>query len=99
MSTILRKAKSMPVLLQRMKSIPFLLKRKKVEEKLEAIIQSSELFSGSSSDHYLDVDRLRRHRLAERLVDEVLLLHDQRDVDDGIWYWGNDINREFPMTY
>src|ERR1700721_4513284 len=96
MSTILRKAKSMPVL-QRMKLIPFLLKRKKVEEKFEAIIKSSELFSGSSSDHYSDVDHLRRHRLAERLVDEGLLLYAQRVVADGIGTWETTIHREFPV--
>ena len=89
MSTILRKAKS----------IPFLLKKKKVAEQLEAFIRRHEFHF---SDHYLDVDFLRRHRLAERLVDHVVLLHNQNDGpqrDGEAWYWGNDINREFPMTY
>jgi hypothetical protein len=89
----------MSTVLRKVKSIPFLMKKKKVAQQLEAFIQQ---YEPPSTDHYQDVDFLRRHWLAERLVDVMLLLHEQHDRPQRrgqIWYWGNDINRDFPMTY
>jgi hypothetical protein len=89
----------MSVTLRKVKSIPFLMKKKKVTENLETFIQR---YEPPSSDHYQDLDFLRRLRLAERIVDHLLLLHEQHDEprrDGEVWYWGNDVNREFPMKY
>jgi hypothetical protein len=89
----------MSTFLRKVKSIPFLMKRKKVAEDLEAFIQRYEF---PSPDHYLDLDFSRRLRLAERIVDHLILLHEQHDEprrDGEVWYWGNDVDREFPMTF
>jgi hypothetical protein len=89
----------MSALLRKVKSIPFLMKRKKATENLEAFIQR---YEPPSSDHDQDLDFLRRLRLAERIVDYLILLHEQHDRPrrhGEVWYWGNDVNREFPMTY
>ena len=89
----------MSTIIRKVKSIPFLLKRKKAVENLELFIQR---YEPPSSAHYLEVDYLKRHQIAERLVDYILLLHEQHDEPRRIgevWYWGNDVHREFPMTY
>jgi len=37
-----------------------------------------------------------------RLVDHLLIvndLHEDKRGNNEVWYWANDLNREFPMTY
>ena len=89
----------MPNILRKVKSMPFLLKRKKTEKHLEAFLLR---YEPPSFENDFDLDYFKRLRLAERLVENMLLLHEQHDrprQNGEIWYWGNDINREFPMTH
>ena len=66
------------------------MKKKKVAEHIEASLQ---WYEPPSPDHYLEVDFLRQHQLAEWYVDYLLLLHEQLEHEklrrDGeVWYWG-----------
>ena len=89
----------MSAILRKVKSIPFLMKRRKATENIEAFIQRREPPSFERDE---DVDFFRRLRMAERLVDYMILLDEQRDGPrrhGEVWYWGNDVDQEFPMTY
>jgi hypothetical protein len=89
----------MSAILRKVKSIPFLMKRKQATENLETFIQKSE---PPSSDRDEDLDFLKRLQLAEQLADYLIALHERHDGPHRrgkVWYWGNDVDQEFPMTY
>ena len=89
----------MSAILRKVKSIPFLMKRKQATENLETFIKKSE---PPSSDRDEDLDFLKQLQLAEQLVNYLIVLHKQHDGPhrrDKVWYWGNDVDQEFPMMY
>jgi hypothetical protein len=93
MSSILRKVKSLPALIKRRKSI----------QKLEKLCDLTPLPYERPPSRPRNWLFLERCQLLERLVDCFIELHgaDEKDgrEQEKIWYWANDFDEEYPMTY
>jgi hypothetical protein len=91
MSSILRKVKSLPTLIKKRKSI----------QKLEKLSDSTPLPYERSPSLPRNWLFLERCQLLERLVDYFITLHgqDEENSRGKVWYWANDIDEEYPMTY
>jgi hypothetical protein len=93
MSSILRKVKSLPALIKKRKSI----------QKLEKLCDSTPLPYERPPSRPRNWLFLEHCQLLERLVDCFIELHgaDEKDgrEQEKIWYWANDFDEEYPMTY
>lgn len=93
MSSILRKVKSLPTLIRKQKS----------SQKLEKICNSIPLPSERPPSRPRDWLFLEHCRSLEHLVNHFIALHGEDDESireqERIWYWANDFNEEYPMTY
>jgi len=92
----------MSSILRKVKSLPALLKKQKSTRKLEKLCDSIPLPSERPPSRPRNWLFLEHCQLLERLVDQVIALHEE-DEGDGqenrTWYWANDFDKEYPMTY
>ena len=89
----------MSKLLRKVLSTPELRRKRKIEQKLEDICDF----------HYPDRiirprgwEYVQRVDLLLKLADYLILMHVgdvEKRGNNEVWYWINDINQEFPMTY
>lgn len=93
----------MSFILRKVKSLPALIRKQKSNRKLEKICDSIPLPSERLSSRPRNWLFLERCRLLEYLADYFIVLHDEDDESSGeqgkIWYWANDFDEEYPMTY
>ena len=93
----------MSSILRKVKSLPALIKRRKSSQKLEKLCASIPLpyeRPPSLPSNWLFLEHC--HRLTE-LVDYFIAVHgldeDENEGQGKVWYWANDIDEEYPMTY
>ena len=93
MSSILRKVKSLPALIEKRKS----------SQKLEKLCDSTPLPYEQPPSRPRNWLFLECCQLLEYLVDYFIVLHgedEESSPEQGkIWYWENDFDEEYPMTY
>ena len=92
MSSLLRKVKSLPALIKRRKSI----------QKFEKLCNSIPLSYERPPSLPRNWLFLENCQLLERLVVYFITLHGQDEEENSqgkVWYWANDIDEEYPMTY
>ena len=93
----------MSSVLRKVKSLPTLIKRRKSSQKLEKICASIPLPYERPPSLPRNWLFLEQCRLMTELVDYFIAIHDlDEDENEGqekVWYWANDIDREYPMTY
>ena len=85
-------------IIRKIKSLPSLPRRRKIAQKFKEELDSyAYLF-----DWPVESKREKNCALLLRLVDYLLIVNDLHEDERGnhkVWYWANDLNREFPMTY
>jgi hypothetical protein len=94
----------MSSILRKVKSLPALLKKRKSSQKLEKLCDSIPLPSERPLSRPRNWLFLEHCQLLERLTDYFIALHDRDEEDEQeqeerIWYWANDFDNDYPMTY
>src|SRR5277367_6099824 len=93
----------MSSILHKVKSSPTLIRKRKSSQKLKQICDSIPLPSEQPPSRPRNWLFLEHCRLLEHLVDYFIALHDEdeenRRGQGEIWYWANDFDEEYPMTY
>ena len=92
----------MSSILRKVKSLPALLKRRKSSQKLEKLCNSIPLPYDEPSPRPTNWLFLERCQLLETLADYFIELHEEKKEDReqrGVWYWANDFDEVYPMTY
>ena len=85
----------MSSILRKVKSLPALIKKKKSSQKLEKLCDSIHESQPSRPRNWLFLEHCR---LLEDLVNYFIILH-REEKEEKVWYWANDIDEEYPMTY
>ena len=94
---------NMSFILHKVKSLPALIKKQKSAQKVKKLCDSTRLTYEEPPARPRNWLFLERCRLMMELVDYLIALHGQ-DEDSNkeqkkVWYWANDVNKEYPMTY
>ena len=85
----------MSSILRKVKSLPALIKKRKFSQKLEKLCDSIYESPPPQPQNWLFLEHCR---LLENLADYFITLH-REEKEEKIWYWANDIDEEYPMTY
>jgi hypothetical protein len=91
----------MSSILRKVKSLPTLIKKRKSTQKLEKTCDSIPLPSERPPSRPRNWLFLKHCRQLENLVDYFIALHDENEDSNRkeVWYWANDLDEEYPMTY
>src|SRR5271163_3663819 len=91
----------MSSILRKVKSLPTLIKKRKSTQKLEKICNLIPLPSERPLSRPQNWRFLEHCRLLENLVDYFIALHNENEDSNRkeVWYWANDLDEEYPMTY
>ena len=93
----------MSSILRKVKSLPTLIKKQKSSQKLEKLCDSTPLPYKEPPSRPRNWLFLERCHLLEALADYFIAIHGEEDEDrkgrGQVWYWGNDIDEQYPMTY
>src|SRR5271163_4323427 len=87
----------MSSILRKVKSLPTLIRKRKLEKICDLIpLPSERQPSRPRNWHFLE-----HCHLLENLVDYCIALHDDNKDSNQkeVWYWANDFDEEYPMTY
>src|SRR5271170_208695 len=95
---------NMSSILRKVKSLPALLKKRKSSQKLEKLCDSIPLPSERPLSRPRNWLFLEHCQLLERLTDYFIALHvedeeSEQRQEERIWYWANDFDNDYPMTY
>jgi len=88
--------------LRTVKSLPALIKKRKSVQKLDKLCDSIPLPSERPPSRPRNWIFLERCQLLESLVDYFIVIHEEEERDgqeNRTWYWANDFDEEYPMTY
>ena len=93
----------MSSIIRKVKSLPALIKKRKSSQKLENLCDSIPLPYERPPSRPQNWLFLERCRLMMDLVDYFIATHNEtEDSAQGqkeVWYWANDFDEEYPMTY
>ena len=93
----------MSAILRKVKSLPSLIRKQKSSRKLEKLCDMIPLPYEEPPSRPMNWLFLERCHLMMILVDYFIALHGMDDEENGeqgkVWYWANDIDEEYPMTY
>ena len=94
----------MSSILRKVKSLPTLLKKRKSSQKLAKLYDSIPLPSERPLSRPRNWLFLEHCQLLEQLTDYFIALHNkdeenEQGQEERIWYWANDFDEEYPMTY
>ena len=85
----------MSFILRKVKSIPTLIRKRKSSQKLEKLCDSIHESQPPRPRNWLFLERCQ---LLEDLANYFIVLHQEKKREN-IWYWANDIDEDYPMTY
>jgi len=85
----------MSFILRKVKSLPALIKKRKSSQKLEKLCDSIYESPSPRPRNWLFLERCR---LLENLANYFIVLH-REEKEKKVWYWANDVDEEYPMTY
>src|SRR5271156_1156157 len=85
----------MSSILRKVKSLPALIKKRKSSQKLEKLCDSIYESPPPRPRNWLFLEHCR---LLENLANYFIVLH-REEKEGKVWYWVNDIDEEYPMTY
>src|SRR5271156_5562721 len=85
----------MSSILRKVKSLPALIKKRKSSQNLEKLCDSIYESPPPRPRNWLFLEHCR---LLENLANYFIVLH-QEGKEGKVWYWANDVDEEYPMTY
>src|SRR5277367_6470348 len=88
--------------LKTVKSLPALIKKRKSVQKLDKLCDSIPLPSKQPPSRPRNWMFLEHCQLLESLIDYFIAIHEEEERDDQenrTWYWANNFDEEYPMTY
>ena len=85
----------MSSILRKVKSLPALIKKRKSSRKLEKLCGPIYESSPPRPRNWLFLEHCR---LLEDLTNYFIALY-QDENEEEVWYWANDIDEKYPMTY
>ena len=85
----------MSFILRKVKSLPALIKKRKSSQKLEKLCDATYESSPPRPRNWLFLEHCR---LLENLANYFMILH-REEEEAKVWYWANDVDEEYPMTY
>jgi hypothetical protein len=85
----------MSSILRKVKSLPALIKKRKSSQKLDKLCVPTYGSAPSQPRNWLFLEHCL---LLENLTDYFIALH-REEKEEKVWYWANDVDEEYPMTY
>ena len=88
----------MSSILRKVLSLPNLIKKRKSQQKIDKLCELTYEYRPPRPSNWLFLERCQ---LMTELVDYFIELYKEEEEEGQaeVWYWANDINEEYPMTY